>query len=209
MGSSSVMQIVQVHTYTEWTNIWKDQLFFYSKRWLTISNPNFGGSNPNLCAGSLMINHRKPSETIKNHQKSIKPSQISCLFADFALVSPCFSSQLKIPRLDNISAPDITACGIDLNPARLRLLCKNLSENTWHGCKMGIEKAGWSWSISNGFRQICVLLILFIWNLDGLLGDFLEFGEVRKLGEIWEINEKVGDVFFLMRKLGYHWEFKP
>jgi len=28
------------------------------------------------------------------------------------------------------------------------------------------------------------------------LGDFLEFGEVRKLGEIWEINEKVGDVFF-------------
>jgi len=32
--------------------------------------------------------------------------------------------------LDNISAPDITACGIDLNPARLRLLCKNLSDNT-------------------------------------------------------------------------------
>eukprot|EP00439_Symbiodinium_sp_Y106_P061263 s370_g9.t1 len=30
----------------------------------------------------------------------------------------------------NVSAPDITACGIDLNPARLRLLAKNLSENT-------------------------------------------------------------------------------
>ncbi|CAL1163925.1 unnamed protein product, partial [Cladocopium goreaui] len=61
--------------------------------------------------------------------------------------------------LDNISAPDITACGIDLNPARLRLLCKNLSENTWHGCKMGIEKAGWE--ILVGFEW-CVLLILFI-----------------------------------------------
>jgi hypothetical protein len=81
------------------------------------------------------------------------------LFADFALVSPCFSSHLKIPRLDNISAPDITACGIDLNPARLRLLCKNLSENTWHGCKMGIEKAGWEILVD---FEWCVLLILFI-----------------------------------------------
>ncbi|CAK9027868.1 Nucleotide-binding oligomerization domain-containing protein 2 (Caspase recruitment domain-containing protein 15) [Durusdinium trenchii] len=32
--------------------------------------------------------------------------------------------------MKNVSAPDITVCGIDLNPARLRLLAKNLSENT-------------------------------------------------------------------------------
>ena len=41
------------------------------------------------------------------------------------------------PRMKNVSAPDITVCGIDLNPARLRLLAKNLSENTWLGAEGG------------------------------------------------------------------------
>jgi len=45
-------------------------------------------------------------------------------------------------RLDNISAPDITACGIDLNPARLRLLCKNLSDNTYLGINERPEMRG-------------------------------------------------------------------
>lgn len=68
----------------------------------------------------------------------------------------------KISRLDNISAPDITACGIDLNPARLRLLCKNLSDNTYLG--IWHQRKTWDARMWDGWLRISdVELLLLVW----------------------------------------------
>ena len=74
---------------------------------------------------------------MKHHFLLFTPRQ--CLLKNLMAISDFHSDVMSLKktrgngRLDNISAPDITACGIDLNPARLRLLCKNLSDNTYLG----------------------------------------------------------------------------
>lgn len=142
--------------------------FFLQQEVVDHIKPKLWWFKPPFVCGSLMINHRKPSKTIKNLSKIYSNHLKSHVCLLILLWFPrVFSSHLKIPRLDNISAPDITACGIDLNPARLRLLCKNLSENTRHGCKMGIEKAGFDfWMILVDFEWIsadlCVVDIVYM-----------------------------------------------